>query len=116
MTAVCLVWLSLSPNQLPPPRVLLPVDGVPPPLVAPAPIPVRALSIAEFAATFQPAPGNYEVFLLHPNTGCPVCVKFCLPPGCPKVRTTKRMVTFDYGKHEVRIRFKIIGGDLVVSN
>jgi hypothetical protein len=54
--------------------------------------PLRVQSVAEFVATFKPAPqgGHYEALLLHPCTHCPVKVCFDLPCGCPrKIRCTK---------------------------
>lgn len=87
----------------PPPEVLLPPAGAP---VLPPPALVRPPTHAEFARQFQPAPGRYEVVLLHPCTNCPVQVCFTLPPGCPKrVRVERRELEFDYGRCEVEIRF-----------
>jgi hypothetical protein len=74
------------------------------------PPPPPAISLEDFARSFVPMPGNYEVVLLHPTKCCPVKVCFTLPPGCPKVHVTKRQIDFDYGKHSVRIRFPILGG------
>ncbi len=101
----------------PPPVVVVPAAPVvPAPVVPPAPLPpppapVRPPTIGEFAASFQPAPGTYQVTLLHPLTGCPVPVCFTLPPGCPcKVRVQRRELEFDYGRREVEIRFERHGG------
>jgi hypothetical protein len=70
-------------------------------------VPVRALTLDEFARSFQPLPGRYEVVLVHPLTGCPVNVCFALPPGCPKkVRVHRRQLEFDYGRHDVVIHFE----------
>jgi hypothetical protein len=85
---------------------------VPPP--PPPPVVVRALSVDDFVATFRPAPGTYEVTLLHTRTGCPVTVCFTLPPGCPTVCVHRHQIDFDYGREEVRIRFQI-GGKVKVS-
>jgi hypothetical protein len=107
-------WLclsaSLTPGQLPPPRILTPAPETPPPAVvlpAAPPVQVRPITLGEFAATFQPAPGTYTVVFVHPISGCPVSVCFTLPADCcaPKVRCHKHRLTFDYGKHVVRIRF-----------
>jgi hypothetical protein len=77
-----------------------PTDGS----AAPAPM---ALPHGEFARSFTPAAGSYEVDLIHPYTGCPVHVCFSLPPGCPKkVRVERGELEFDYGRTEVEIRFK----------
>jgi hypothetical protein len=68
------------------------------------------MTLAEFAAAFQPAPGNFEVQLIHPGTGQPVTVQFTLPRGTPrKVRVHRRELEFDYGREEVTIRFGILG-------
>lgn len=105
------VWLSLAAVQS--------FDApLPPPLPMPAtiaPAPMRPIALSEFAAGFQPLPGNYEVVFIHPVTCRPVTVCFRLPSGCPKVRVYKRMLVFDYGHHHfVRIRFKLLGGGVVV--
>src|SRR5262249_9693354 len=75
-------WTGQAGNQAPPPvpqqEVVVPTTPVPPPTV------VRPLTLAEFAESFKPAPGTYEVVLLHPDTCCPVKVCFTLPCGCPK--------------------------------
>lgn len=94
----------LLARQAPPPPpaapVLAPASTLPPPAL------VRPPTHAEFARQFQPAPGRYEVVLLHPFTHCPVQVCFTLPPGCPKkVRVERRELEFDYGRCEVEIRF-----------
>jgi hypothetical protein len=88
-----------------PPR---PVDGSP---AVSGPV---ALSHADFARSFTPAAGNYEVDLIHPYTHCPVHVCFTLPAGCPKkVRVHRHDLEFDYGRTEVEIRFKKDGRVLV---
>jgi len=96
-----------------PPVVPAPTGTVVPPVVVPAPPPsgaLRPLTLPEFAASFQPAPGNYEVLLVHSRTGCPVQVGFTLPCGCPrKVRVTKHQLVFDYGRDKVTIRFGLCG-------
>ncbi len=108
----CFVWLCLAAAQS--------FDPLPPPTPMPAtlaPAPVRPVTVAEFAASFQPAPGKYEVVFVHPVTCCPVKVCFTLPCGCPTVRVHKRMLTFDYGRHHVvRIRFKLLGGGVAVTS
>jgi hypothetical protein len=68
------------------------------------------MTLDEFAAAFQPVPGIHEVTLVHPRTGQPVTVQFTLPPGVPrKVRVSRRDLEFDYGRHEVDIRFLLRG-------
>jgi len=78
--------------------------------VPPPPTVVRPIRHEDFAATFQPAPGTYEVVFLHPGSRCPVKVCFTLPEGCPRqVRVSRRSLEFDYGRECVRIRFQIGG-------
>ena len=81
----------------PGPIVLVP----PPPVVAPVP------TLEEFAATFRPAPGTYEVTIRHSRTCCPVTVCFTLPPGCPKVCVRRHQLDFEYPCQDVRIRCQI---------
>ena len=84
-----------------PPSVVQPV------LPTPTLLPVRPLTLSEFANGFQPLPGTYEVLFQHPKTGCPVKVCFTLPPGCiRKVRVNSRRIEFVYkGQRDVVIRF-----------
>jgi hypothetical protein len=80
-----------------------------------APPPVAALTLEQFARAFKPAPGNYEVWLIHPGSECPVKVCFTLPCGCPKVEVSCRQIVFDYGHCErVKIRMAICGKVRVV--
>jgi hypothetical protein len=66
----------------------------------------RAPTLDEFAKTFKPAAGKYEVVIQHPVTCEPVTVCFTLPEGCPKkVKVHPRQIDFDYGKTDVSIRF-----------
>ena len=86
------------------PLPLAPVETIT--IVPGAPIGVRPPTLEEFAASFQPAPGRYEVVLLNPETCCPVKVCFCLPCGCPKVRVHEKSLVFHYGLLDnVAIRF-----------
>jgi hypothetical protein len=92
----------------PPPVPLPPAETI---IITPTPLPdaplgVRPPTLEEFAASFQPAPGRYEVVLLNPETCCPVKVCFCLPCGCPKVRVHEKSLVFHYGLLDnVAIRF-----------
>ena len=106
-------------DTLPPPKVLKPgmaatangeVGPVPQPVVAPV-LP------RDFAKTFKPgpAPGSYEVLFLHPVSKEPVKVRFDLPPGYPEVSYWGGSLVFDYGRHEVEIRFKLRGRVVVVQ-
>jgi hypothetical protein len=85
------------------------VPGAPPPVPLPIPVeavPAKAISLSEFAATFQPKGGHFEVALEHPATGRPVKVSFTLPDGQPKrVKVHRRDLEFDYGRKQVTIRF-----------
>lgn len=81
----------------------------------PPPTPVRPLTVEEFAATFRPEPGTYEVLFLHPVSKKPVNVTFTLPPGCVRVRWEKREIVFDYGKQVIRLRFRLLGKVAVIS-
>jgi hypothetical protein len=85
----------------------------------PVPLPqpqAHAMSHREFADTFKPAPGSYEVVLTHPVTNKPVNVTFTLPAGTPsKVRVLPRRIAFDYGRQTVLILFQG-DGTVRVSN
>lgn len=95
----------------------LTVGQVPPPTpLTPPPTPVRPLTLPEFAATFKPAPGTYEVLFLHPVSKKPVNVTFTLPPGCVQVRCDKREIEFDYGNRVIRLRFRLLGKVAVISD
>jgi hypothetical protein len=103
-----------GPLPLPAPGPVVPLDG-PPVVVTPSPVPACPLSLCDFAATFKPAPGSYEVWLIHPKKGCPVKVCFTLPCGCPHVRVCKRDLIFDYGKQQVKIHFLLLCAKATVS-
>jgi hypothetical protein len=86
--------------ELPPPRPLVPA-ALPPP---------RPLTLGEFATAFKPAPGKYEVVLVHPRTGRPVPVAFTLPDGPPpKMYVGRHELAFDYGRAAVVVRFGLRG-------
>jgi hypothetical protein len=118
------VQVPARPGVLPsgPPGVVVsdpvpavPVDPLPPPTPLPAAV-VKPMTVEQFAEVFQAKPGKYEVVLIHPKSGCPVKVCFELPPGCPrKVRWTKHVLEFDYGRDSVRIRFYHNGDVNVIS-
>lgn len=91
----------------PPPRVMPPADFVPAP--TPQVVVLRAMTHYEFAACFKPTPGCHEALLIHPGSGCPMLIRFTLPPGCPRVCVSRRELTFDYGCREIEIRFKLFG-------
>jgi hypothetical protein len=87
-----------APKVVLPPTDLTPVKPAPTGPAGPATLVVRPWTLPEFAHDFRPAPGKYEVVLIHPITCCPVKVCFCLPDACVKtVRLHDRQVTFHYG-------------------
>jgi hypothetical protein len=90
-------------------RVPTPVPDPPPddssepqPVVAP-----RPLTLSEFARSFKPQEGSYEIVLLNPVTNAPTSVRFSLPAGTPRgVQVLRRELAFDYGAGQwVRILF-----------
>ena len=94
----------------------MPVESLPPPAPLVALAVVKPLTVEQFVEVFKPQGGKYEVVLIHPKSGCPVKVCFALPPGCPtKVRWTKHVLEFDYGRDSVRIRFYHNGDVQVIS-
>jgi hypothetical protein len=121
-------WGVIAVN--PPPRAVVPaappapgapvyVPGEPPPV--PLPIPVepasgRVPTLSEFAATFTPKGGHYEVVVEHPITGKPVKFGFSLPDGTPRrVRVHRNELEFEYRGKEVSIRF-LRGGEVRVRD
>jgi hypothetical protein len=89
---------------------LPPAPGEPPPVPVPAAVDeapaAAAPSLAEFAASFRPRPGRHEVTLRHPVTGAAVPVSFTLPDApVRRVRVHRRSLDFDYGRHNVSLRF-----------
>jgi hypothetical protein len=87
-----------KPESLPQPQGAMP----PPPA---GPVVVQAMSHRDFACAFKPMEGTHKVWLIHPYTCCPVEVCFTLPCGCPKVKSNRHEIVFDYGKNKVEIRF-----------
>jgi hypothetical protein len=116
------VVLTPPPDVVPPPPAAIPgpIVSVPsplPPSAAPAVkalVPAPPMTHHEFAQVFKPLPGKYEVSLIHPGSKCPVTVCFTLPEGCPQVKVHRRDLVFDYGRHEVHIRFAL-GGRVKVT-
>jgi hypothetical protein len=104
---------------VPEPARAVPAEQLPPPSTLPGPAvaSAKAMTVEQFVESFKPQPGRYEVLLVHPKSGCPVKVCFELPAGCPsKVRWTKHVLEFDYGRAaDVRIRF-YHNGDVKVFN
>jgi hypothetical protein len=92
--------IDVPPVVVQPPRVI--VNEAPAPVV----VATRAPTLDEFAKSFKPQPGKYEVVIQHPVTCDPVKVCFTLPEGCPKkVHVRPREIDFDYGRTDVSIRF-----------
>jgi hypothetical protein len=71
----------------------------------------KAMSLDEFAKTFQPRGGVHEVTLINPLTQAPTPVRFLLPEGMPRgVMVDPQGVEFRYGlRHFVRIHFNSDG-------
>jgi hypothetical protein len=69
----------------------------------------------DFAKTFQPQAGAYQVVFVHPRSGQPVTASFVLPPGNPRVYYVPTSLIFDYGRQEVEIRFQIGGKVRVIQ-
>ena len=121
--------LALGQPPLPIYPQPLPGPGYPPPLppypTVPLPLPepegyspLRPIGVETFAKTFAPTPGIHNVWFLHPRTKKAVYVTFVLPEGCgcPKVKSGKRYVKFDYhGHRDVEVCFKLFGGGVEVE-
>jgi hypothetical protein len=106
--------LPVAPPALPP-------ISVPPPVAAPAPVPTpvpatgTALSLVQFANTFQNRPGSHEVMVINPITNAPTLVRFTLPEGTARrVAVRRDEVVFHYGRlHFVRIEFTLAGATVI---
>jgi hypothetical protein len=100
-----------------PPLPPAPVPVAPAPVVIPLPKTVVAAPVLpqEFVKTFLPSPGAYEVAFVHPRSHQPVTASFVLPQGTPRVYYVPHSVVFDYGRHEVEIRFQIGGRVKVIQ-
>jgi hypothetical protein len=100
-------------QQFPPqPQPLQPTQPSPPPPIKddapPQPVqPVQATTLDDFAKTFKPKAGTYEVTMLNPVTKQPTPVRFILPEGTPRrVHLTRDSIEFVYGLRQwVRIEF-----------
>lgn len=112
--------LFVPPTQLEPPVVqpdakppLQPVPGEGPP--APLPQANGAMTLEQFAKSFEPKPGNYEVTLFNPVNKQPTTVRFTLPDGSPRrVHVRRDEIEFDYGiRRFVRIQFDLDGAMVV---
>jgi hypothetical protein len=92
------------PKVLPGSKVVAGSKEVPPP---PQPIAVAPIHPRDFAKMFKPAGGTYEVLFLHPISKQAMSIVFDLPPGNPRVSYCCNSLLFDYGRHEVEIRFQL---------
>ncbi|MCI0379206.1 MAG: hypothetical protein L0215_16480 [Gemmataceae bacterium] len=111
--------LFVPPTQTEPPVVQpdakppQPVPGEAPP--APLPQANGAMTLEQFAKSFQAKPGNYEVTLLNPVNNQPTTVRFTLLDGSPRrVHVRRNEIEFDYGiRRFVRIQFDLDGAIVV---
>ena len=105
---------GLGPEVAPPPALVAPKAGsdAPPPAAGQQ---VQALTLDQFAKTFQAKAGSYEVDLVNPVTNQPTRVRFALPEGTPKnVHVRPREIEFRYGVLRfVRIEFDRDGAQVV---
>lgn len=100
---------NIDPDLLPPQPINPPVQFQPAPQQA-----VQAMTIEDFARTFQPKAGQYEVTLLNPLTREPNVVRFTLPTGTPRVDVFRRDIEFRYpGRTFVRIEFDRDGAQVI---
>ena len=108
-------------EELPPPADLKPLPKPPAPngdLAPPQPVqPNKAMTLEQFANSFQPKAGNYEVSLMNPVTKAATPVRFTLPEGTPRrVQVRSNQLEFNYGPSRyVRIEFDREGA-LVTSH
>jgi hypothetical protein len=100
-------WVTVHVGRPLPPLAAIPVDPPDVPLPPTQGVALRAPTLEEFAASFHPAPGSYEVVVLHPVTCRPVKVCFTLPPDCVcKVKVHRKLLVFEYGHSDrVAVRF-----------
>ena len=112
--------VAYSNLDAPPPTMVEPpaqVEQMPPPRELPQKKPAgeqgasRAMTLTEFAKTFQPRGGMHEVPLINPLTQAVTPVRFSLPEGMPRrILVDPQGVEFVYGlRHFVRIRFNSDG-------
>jgi hypothetical protein len=102
--------VPVAPLPVTPVPATVPIMPALRPVVVPGPILPQ-----DFVRTFQPLPGAYEVTFIHPRSRQPVTASFILPQGNPRVSYVANSVLFDYGRHEVEIRFQIGGRVKVIQ-
>src|SRR5205085_6360140 len=77
-----IVGVHVHPAPLPPPPLPAPPPVILPPPTPDGPLPIgppprpvearpTAMTLHDFAASFKPCPGRYEVYIMHPKTGEP---------------------------------------------
>jgi hypothetical protein len=103
------LYVPMQPAPLEQPPILPPPTPLP---GSEVPLAERPMTLNEFARTFRGGAGTYERVLLHPCTGQPCVVRFCLP-DCPRRVTCDRdEIIFHYGlAKKIRVHF----GDSGVS-
>ncbi len=123
------IYQAVPPPATPPPPVMPPADNLPPPKPLPPPnnvIPPPALpapaqtgqqTLAEFAKTFQPHAGHFDVTIVNPVNKQPTQVHFTLPEGSPRrVIVDRDEIEFRYSLRQwVRIQFDADGGVIVTT-
>lgn len=79
------------------------------------PQPAQAMSLVDFARTFQATAGSHEVTLINPVTKEPTAVRFTLPEGTPRrVRVGQNDIEFNYGvRRFVRVEFDNDGAQVI---
>ncbi len=111
-TLLLSMLLTAQPAVQPSPGVEYIPAPPPPTFLSPPPKP---MTLGEFGASFVPLPGIHDVTIVHPVTGKPINVVFRLPDmPIKKVYNSRTRMTFDYGKSEVTLIFRLIGGKMDV--
>jgi hypothetical protein len=103
------------PKSPPPPKPMPPTEKIQDQTPPKSTTPERVLTIEQFAKSFQPKEGNYEVTLLNPVTNAPTTVRFTLPDGTPRrVNVSRNEIEFSYGlRRFVRIQFDRDGAEVI---
>ena len=98
-------------GDLPMPKALPGQSNVLPPPPQPVPLPGAYPTLNEFAKTFQPRAGQYDVTIVNPVTKQPTQVRFSLPEGSPRrVIVNRDEIEFRYSLLKfVRIQFDADG-------
>jgi hypothetical protein len=94
---------------------LAPKPQVADPNQVPPAAPKAAPTLEQFAKTFQPRAGAFDVDVINPVTNQPTHVRFTLPDGTPKnVQVRQNEIEFRYGlRRFVRIEFDKDGAQVV---